>query len=93
MPWPVLPGCAGAACNFSRYSLANLHQTQFSQELQAIGTFGEVDYVFGLYYFIEHVSDDAATPNSNAIVGYNTAGQTTGYQFVILDPCTGMRRN
>jgi iron complex outermembrane receptor protein len=85
----VAPGCAGAACNFSRYSLANLHQTQFSQEIQAIGTFGSVDYVLGLYYFTEHVSDDAATPNSNAIAGYTAAGQTTGYQFVILDPCTG----
>jgi iron complex outermembrane receptor protein len=85
----VAPGCTGAACNFSRYSLADLHQSQFSQEFQAVGTFGPVDYVLGLYYFTEHVSDDAATPNSNAIAGYTTAGQTTGYQYVILDPCIG----
>jgi iron complex outermembrane receptor protein len=85
----VAPGCAGAACNFSRYSLADLSQSQFSQELQAVGTIGPVDYVLGLYYFTEHVSDDAATPNSNAIAGYTTAGQTTGFQYVILDPCTG----
>jgi len=85
----VAPGCTGAACNFSRYSLANLEQSQFSQEFQAVGTIGSLDYVFGLYYFTEHVSDDAATPNSNAITGYTTAGQTTGYQYVILDPCTG----
>jgi iron complex outermembrane recepter protein len=85
----VAAGCVGAACNFSRYSLADLSQSQFSQEFQAVGTFGSVDYVLGLYYFREHVSDDAATPNSNAITGYTTAGQTTGYQYVILDPCTG----
>ena len=74
---------------FSRYSLADLRQRQFSQELQAVGSVSTVDYVAGLYYFIEHVRDDAATPNSNGITGYTTAGQTTGFNYVILDPCTG----
>ncbi|TVV70540.1 TonB-dependent receptor [Sphingomonas solaris] len=83
----VSPGCTGTACNFSRYSLANLSQDQFSQELQAVGSLGTVDYVAGLFYFNERVSDDAATPNSLAIQGYTTAGQTTGYQYVVLDPC------
>jgi iron complex outermembrane receptor protein len=85
----VTPGCTGSACNFSRYSLADLRQAQFSQEFQAVGTLGSVDFVAGLFYFNEHVSDDAATPNSNAIQGYTTAGQTSGYSFVVLDPCTG----
>jgi iron complex outermembrane recepter protein len=85
----VAPGCTGTACNFSRYSLADLYQHQFSQEFQAVGTISSVDYVAGLYYFNEHVSDDAATPNSNAIQGYTTAGQTAGYTYVILDPCIG----
>ena len=85
----VAPGCTGNACNFSRYSLADLYQHQFSQEFQAVGTVDIVDYVAGLYYFNEHVSDDAATPNSNAITGYRTAGQTTGYNYVVLDACTG----
>jgi iron complex outermembrane receptor protein len=85
----VAPGCTGSACNFSRYSLADLHQKQFSQELQAVGTVGSIDYVAGLYYFNEHVSDDAATPNSSAIAGYTTPGQTSGYSFVVLDPCVG----
>jgi iron complex outermembrane receptor protein len=40
---------------FSRYSLANLWQHQFSQEIQAVGTVGIVDYVAGLFYFNEHV--------------------------------------
>ena len=88
-PPVVAPGCVGTSCNFSRYSLADLRQNQFSQEFQAVGTIGPVDYVGGLYYFIENVSDDAATPNSMAISGYTTAGQTSGYSFVVLDPCVG----
>ncbi|NYD91837.1 TonB-dependent receptor [Sphingomonas melonis] len=81
----VAPNCTGSACNFSRYSLADLYQHQFSQEFQAVGTVGQLDYVAGLYYFNEHVSDDAATPNSNAFVSNGTA--LTG--VTILDPCTG----
>ena len=88
-PPVVSPGCIGTGCNFSRYSLANLSQDQFSQEFQAVGTVGPVDFVGGLYYFIENVSDDAATPNSMAISGYTTAGQTSGFSFVVLDPCVG----
>ena len=77
--------CTTAApCAFSRYSLADLRQRQFSQELQAVGTVGSVDYVAGLYYFNEHVSDDAATPNSMGVV-YNTA---TSASFVTIPFCT-----
>ena len=78
----VAAGCAGTACNFSRYSLADLHQNQFSQEFQAVGTVGQFDYVAGLYYFNEHISDDAATPNSLA---FNPTLSTIS----VLDPCTG----
>jgi iron complex outermembrane recepter protein len=78
----VSAGCVGSACNFSRYSLANLDQTQFSQEFQAVGTIGPVDYVAGLYYFNEHVRDDAATPNSVAFNSTLTA-------VTVLDPCIG----
>ena len=81
-PPVVTAGCVGTACNFSRYSLANLSQDQFSQELQAVGSVGTFDYVAGLYYFNERVSDDAATPNSNAFNSTLTA-------VTILDPCTG----
>jgi iron complex outermembrane receptor protein len=84
----VAPGCTGTACNFSRYSLADLRQRQFSQEFQAVGSIGSVDYVAGLYYFYEHVSDDAATPSSVAIAGYTTAGQTTGYTYSPIVGCT-----
>ncbi len=64
---------------FSRYSLADLYQHQFSQELQAVGHSGAFDYVAGLYYFNESARDDAATPNSNT---WNSTG--TGY--TINDP-------
>jgi iron complex outermembrane receptor protein len=87
----VTAACTAAApCGFSRYSLASLHQDQFSQELQAVGTISNFDYVAGLFYFNEHVSDDAATPNSNGIVATtNGAGAVTGTQIVVLDACRG----
>jgi iron complex outermembrane receptor protein len=66
---------------FSRYSIAKLDQRQFSQELQAVGTLGNLDYVFGAYYFNESASDEANTPNTNK---WNATG--TGY--TIVDPAT-----
>ena len=85
------PGCNSTttACNFSRYSIADLRQRQFSQEFQAVGSADPIDYVAGLYYFNEHVSDDAATPNSLRIIGYTAANQTTGYSYETLDACAG----
>ena len=50
---------------FSRYSLSDLHQSQFSQEFQAIGSVDQLDYVAGLYYFNEQARESAATPSSN----------------------------
>ncbi|WP_448661944.1 TonB-dependent receptor [Sphingomonas sp. CJ20] len=64
---------------FSRYSLADLYQHQFSQEFQAVGSLANIDYAAGLYYFNETARDDAATPNSNT---WNADG--TGY--TINDP-------
>ncbi len=81
---------AAKPCGFSRYSLADLRQNQFSQEFQAVGTVSQFDYVAGLYYFNEHVSDDAATPNSlGAVAVLNGTGQVVGANYVVLDPCTG----
>lgn len=82
--------CTTAApCAFSRYSLADLRQRQFSQEFQAVGTIGQVDYVLGLYYFNEHVSDDAATPNSMGAVAVLNGATVTGASFVQIPFCTG----
>lgn len=74
-----------APCAFSRYSLADLRQRQFSQELQAVGSIASVDYVAGLYYFTEHVSDDAATPNSIGV--YRDGSGNAVYTTIPF--CTG----
>ncbi|PJG45983.1 TonB-dependent receptor [Sphingobium sp. LB126] len=80
---------AAAPCAFSRYSLADLRQRQFSQELQAVGTVGSIDYVVGGFYFNEHVSDDAATPSSmGAVAVKNAAGVVTGANYVRIPFCT-----
>ncbi|MFM9934657.1 MAG: TonB-dependent receptor [Novosphingobium sp.] len=70
--------------NFSRYSLATLDQRQFSQELQAVGSIANIDYVLGLYYFSERANDSARTPNSNKWVSDPVTGLATGY--TINDP-------
>jgi len=72
--------------NFSRYSLSNLRQNQFSQELQAVGSFDHFDYTFGLYYFNEHARELAATPSTNR---WNANG--TGYTInseIVIPPVT-----
>ncbi|WP_313805456.1 TonB-dependent receptor [Sphingobium sp.] len=80
---------AASPCAFSRYSLADLRQRQFSQELQAVGTVGSIDYVAGGFYFNEHVSDDAATPSSmGAVAVKNAAGVVTGANYVTIPFCT-----
>ena len=66
---------------FSRYSLSKLDQHQFSQELQAVGSTGNLDYVFGAYYFNENASDEAKTPNTNK-------WNATGTEYTIIDPAT-----
>jgi len=50
---------------FSRYSLSDLYQSQFSQEFQAVGSIPQLDYVAGLYYFYEQARESAATPSTN----------------------------
>ena len=64
---------------FSRYSLSDLWQKQFSQEFQLVGSLPSLDYVAGLYYFNEHAREAAATPSTNQ---WNATG--TGYS--ILSP-------
>jgi iron complex outermembrane recepter protein len=81
--------CAGANCAFSRYSRADLKQRQFSQELQAVGSSGDFDYVAGLYYFNERVGDDAATPNTMGATAIVTGGVVTGATYAPIPFCTG----
>jgi iron complex outermembrane receptor protein len=65
---------------FSRYSLANVYQDQYSEELQLIGSLPEVQYVAGAFYYSESVNDNAQTPNS---LQWNATG--TAYTFLSLD--------
>jgi len=68
--------------NFSRYSLSELYQHQYSQEFQVVGNIAhQLDYVLGAYYFHEKVTELAATPSTNR---WNANG--TGY---IILPETG----
>ncbi len=76
---PTLVGGVLTGNAFSRYSLADLSQKQFSQELQAVGSLPRFDYVAGLYYFYEKAFDDASTPNTNTF-------NATGTDYTINDP-------
>ncbi|HMC92407.1 MAG TPA: TonB-dependent receptor, partial [Allosphingosinicella sp.] len=62
---------------FGRYSLSELYQHQFSQEFQLVGSLPQLDFVLGAYYFVEHASERAATPNP---MQWNADG--SGYTFV-----------
>lgn len=70
--------------SFSRYSISFMTARQFSQELQAVGSLGKVDYVLGVYYFNERAEEIAGTPNTNT---WNATG--TGY--TIRDAMTWQR--
>ncbi len=69
--------------NFSRYSLSYLHQTQFSQEFQAVGNLDSVDYAVGLYYFTENVQEKASTPTTNK---WNATGTAYTINSVLVAP-------
>ena len=49
---------------FGRYSLSDVKQDQFSQELQLLGHFPGIDFVSGLYYFHEKGEETARVPNT-----------------------------
>ena len=72
--------------NFSRYSNSVLHQTQFSQELQAVGSLANVDYAVGLYYFTERVREFASTAPTNK---WNATGTGFGINSpIVFGPIT-----
>jgi iron complex outermembrane receptor protein len=76
----VYPGFA-----FGRYSLAYFKQDQLSQELQAIGDFGDqFKYAVGALYYREKVRDNAQAFNTNYFT--DAAGST--YGVLNIDPAT-----
>lgn len=60
--------------NFSRYSLAQFHQNQISQEVQAIGDLPRVKFVAGGLYYREKVNDNAQAFTTDQFT--NAAGST-----------------
>ena len=62
---------------FSRYSLANFYQHQYSEELQVLGTLPQVTFVAGGFYYHEWVRDNAWSPFTNR-------WNATGTAFTIL---------
>ena len=71
---------------FSRYSLSQLWQHQFTQELQAVGDLfdNRVQYGGGLYSFQEKAQEEAATPSSNTWTTGIPTASSLGY--TINDP-------
>ncbi|MEG3177142.1 TonB-dependent receptor [Sphingomonas sp. RB3P16] len=84
---PFVPNTANPAAinttgTFSRYSLSFLKQNQFSQEVQAVGSVPQFDYVVGAYYYTEKASEYAATPLTNQ-------WNSTGTAFTVRSPIPG----
>ncbi len=48
---------------FGRYSLAQVYQHQYSQELQLIGNTSQIEFLAGAFYYHETAGDNAQTPN------------------------------
>jgi len=70
---------------FGRYSLAHFKQDQWSQELQAIGDFGDqLKYVVGALYYEEKVNDNAQAFNTN----YFLDAVGSQYSILNIDPAT-----
>nr|WP_295105731.1 TonB-dependent receptor [uncultured Caulobacter sp.] len=65
---------------FARYSVARVWQDQVSQEFQLVGKTDRLEYVGGVFYFREKVSDNAQTPNS---LQWNATG--TAYTQLSID--------
>ena len=61
---------------FARYSIANVIQSQYSQELQWVGRADQLQYVVGAYFYRETVRDDAYTPQMNLWNATGTAYTT-----------------
>jgi iron complex outermembrane receptor protein len=70
---------------FGRYSLAYFKQDQLSEELQAIGNFGDsLKYSVGALYYREKVRDNAQAFNTN----YFTDAAGSNYAVLNIDPAT-----
>ena len=67
--------------NFSRYSLAQFHQNQFSQEVELIGDLPRLKFVAGALYYRENVNDNAQAFFTNQF----TNADGSAYSILSLD--------
>jgi iron complex outermembrane recepter protein len=61
---------------FARYSLAQVKQYQYSEELQLIGNTDQLQYVAGAFFYRESAGDNAQTPQMNLWNATGTAYTT-----------------
>ncbi|MDO8802363.1 TonB-dependent receptor [Phenylobacterium sp.] len=73
----------GAGQNFQRLSIAQFDQDQYSEELQAIGEVGRVNFIVGGMYFHESTSDQAQAFNT---LRWDTSGIASGITPVVYTP-------
>ncbi len=73
----------GAGQNFERYSIAQFKQSQFSQELQAFGQLGQVQFTVGAMFFHENTVDQAQAFNT---LHWDTNGINSGITPISYTP-------
>lgn len=64
---------------FARYSMADVYQHQYSEELQLIGNTSQLEYVAGAFYYSETAGDNARAPNTLQWNADGTAYTLTEY--------------
>lgn len=79
---PVAP--AGSIIGYTgTYAAATIDQKQFSQELQAIGDFGDLKVTAGLFYYYERVID---TRSSFFTIGYQLNETASAARPIAVNP-------
>ena len=73
----------GAGQNFQRYSIAQFEQSQYSEELQALGEVDRLKFIVGGTYFHESTIDQAQAFNT---LRWDTFGVGSGITPVVYTP-------
>jgi iron complex outermembrane receptor protein len=73
----------GAGQNFERYSIAEFHQHQYSEELQAIGQTKRLNFIVGAMFWHERTNDQAQAFN---VLHWDTSGIASGITPISYSP-------
>ena len=73
----------GAGQNFQRLSVAKFEQSQYSEELQAIGEFDHLKFIVGSTYFHESTIDQAQAFNT---LHWDTSGVASTISQIVYTP-------